>query len=97
MIALKDIPILVGLAGTVFGGGAAWHGLKVDIAEVSRDYRQHVTTQQKKELIGERIQLEKLLKVVPDDEKVKADLELNRQLMEENKQMEEQLRKEKSK
>lgn len=97
MISLKDISILASIVGTAFGGGAAWHGVKVDIAEVSRDYRQHVTTQQKKELISERIQLEKLLKVVPEDEKVKADLELNHQLTEENNNMQEQLLKEKAK
>ena len=63
----------------------AYRDIQRDVAELSQDYRVHVTTQQGAELRKERYQLEQRLKANPCDNdavirlrEVEEDLEMNR-------------------
>lgn len=96
MLSLKDVPLLVGLAGTVFSGGVAYHKVKMDIAEVSRDYRQHVQQQQKRDLYQERKELQRYLRENPHDTRAREDLDRNEMELKENLKMQIQLQEEKN-
>ena len=92
MIALKDIPMLVGLGATVLSGGFYVHDIKRDVAELSSDYRQHVAEQQETTLMEKTWSLEDRLKKRPDDEGAKRDLEKVNRLLDMNQKQQMQLK-----
>jgi hypothetical protein len=67
VIALKDIPMIVGLGATVLSGGFYVHDIKRDVAELSQDYRQHIVSGQRTDLLKEKYVLEDRLKKYPED------------------------------
>ena len=85
MIPLKDIPVIVGLAGSIITGSLYVHDIKRDVAELGTDYRQHVAEQQETSLFEKKWQLEKRLKASPDDEDARKSLEIVNRLLEKNK------------
>jgi hypothetical protein len=92
MIAFKDIPMLLGMAGTLLTGGFYVHDIKRDVAELSSDYRQHVAEQQEVGLMEKRWRLEDRLRTYPDDVATKRELENVDRLMEKNQKQQETLK-----
>jgi hypothetical protein len=92
VISLKDIPVLVGLAGSIVTGSFYIHGIKRDVAELGADYRQHVAEQQETTLVEKKWKLEDRIKARPDDEDSKRDLETVNRLLEKNQMQQQQLK-----
>jgi hypothetical protein len=92
MIALKDIPMLVGLAGSVVTGTVFVHDLRRDVAELGADYRQHVAEQQETTLTERRWKLEDRVRARPDDMDAKRELETVNILLDKNQKQQEQLK-----
>ncbi len=95
MISLKDIPVYLSIAGTVFGGGVYINSLQRDVAELGSDYRQHVAEQQETTLTEKKWKLEDRLKKTPEDEDAKRDLEIVNRLLIKNQMQQQHLRGEK--
>ena len=92
MISLKDIPVIVGLAGSIITGSFYVHDIKRDVAELGTDYRQHVADQQETSLYEKKWQLEKRIKSSPKDEDAARELEIIKGLLEKNKEQQKILR-----
>jgi ribosomal protein S15P/S13E len=92
MIALKDIPMLVGLAGSVVTGTVFVHDLRRDVAELGADYRQHVAEQQEVSLTEKRWKLESRVEAHPDDVGAKRELQEVNRLLDKNQKQQEQLK-----
>lgn len=88
--------MLLPLAGTIFGGGVAYQEVKSSIAEVSKDYRQHVVIQQRRELMQERKEIRQQLDQRPNDQQLLNALEENDRALQENREINIQLQKEKN-
>ena len=79
--------MLVGLGTTVLSGGFYVHDIKRDVAELSSDYRQHIVSGQRTDLLREKYVLEDRLKKSPKDVdtqnrliEVKDELEVNKSI-----------------
>ena len=92
MIAFKDIPMLIGMAGTLLTGGFYVHDIKRDVAELGADYRQHVAEQQETSLTEKKWKLEDRVRSRPDDIDAKRDLETVNRLLEKNQMQQQQLK-----
>ena len=92
MIALKDLPMLIGMAGTLLTGGFYVHDIKRDVAELSSDYRQHVAVQQETSLTERKWKLEDRIKSTPDDVATRRELEDVNRLLDKNQRQQEQLK-----
>jgi ribosomal protein S15P/S13E len=92
MISIKDIPMLVGMAGTLLTGGFYVHDIKRDVAELSSDYRQHVAEQQEVSLTEKRWKLESRVEAHPDDVGAKRELQEVNRLLDKNQKQQEQLK-----
>ena len=92
MIAFKDIPMLIGMAGTLLTGGFYVHDIKRDVAELSSDYRQHVAEQQEVSLTEKRWKLESRVEAHPDDVGAKRELQEVNRLLDKNQKQQEQLK-----
>lgn len=92
MISLKDIPMLVGLGASVVTGSFYVHDIKRDVAELGKDYRQHVAEQQETTLIEKKWKLEDRVKARPDDVGSKRELEEVNRLLDKNQKQQEQLK-----
>jgi hypothetical protein len=92
MISLKDIPMLIGMAGTLLTGGFYVHDIKRDVAELGADYRQHVAEQQETTLTEKKWKLEDRVKARPDDVGAKRELEEVNRLLDKNQKQQEQLK-----
>ena len=92
MIALKDLPMLLGLAGSVVTGTVFVHDLRRDVAELGADYRQHVAEQQETTLTERRWKLEDRVRARPDDMDAKRELETVNILLDKNQKQQEQLK-----
>ena len=92
MIAFKDIPMLIGMAGTLLTGGFYVHDIKRDVAELGADYRQHVAEQQETTLTEKKWKLEDRLKVAPEDIATKRELQEVNRLLDKNQKQQEQLK-----
>ena len=78
MIGLKDIPILVGLASTVIGGGVYVHDTKRDVAELGRAFQQHQVEQSLGSTSDRLFDVQERIKERPADQKLKREeTELN--------------------
>lgn len=67
MIALKDLSTLVGLGASIITGSFYVHDIKRDVAELSSDYRQHIVSGQRTDLLKEKYVLEDRIKKNPGD------------------------------
>lgn len=92
MIAFKDIPMLLGMAGTLLTGGFYVHDIKRDVAELGSEYRQHVAEQQEVGLMEKRWKLEDRLEANPSDVATKRELENVDRLLEKNQAQQQQLK-----
>ena len=92
MIAFRDIPMLIGMAGTLLTGGFYVHDIKRDVAELGSDYRQHVAEQQETTLMERRWRLEDRLRAVPDDKSSQRELEQVNRLLDTNQKQQDQLK-----
>jgi len=92
MIAIKDVPMLVGMAGTLLTGGFYVHDIKRDVAELGADYRQHVAEQQETSLTEKRWKLEDRLRERPTDIGARRELEEVNRLLDKNQKQQEQLK-----
>jgi len=92
MIALKDIPVLVGLAGSVITGSFYVHDIKRDVAELGVNYRQHVAEQQETTLYEKKWKLETRVKNSPGDEDANRELEIVNRLLDTNKEQQKELK-----
>jgi len=92
MIALKDIPVLVGLAGSIVTGSFYVHDIKRDVAELGVNYRQHVAEQQETTLYEKKWKLETRIKNAPSDEDANRELEIVNRLLDTNKEQQKELK-----
>jgi hypothetical protein len=92
MISLKDIPMLVGLGASVVTGSFYVHDIKRDVAELSSDYRQHVVSGQRTDLLKEKYILEDRLKKTPEDMDTRNRLKEVEDELEVNKETQKQLK-----
>jgi hypothetical protein len=92
MIALKDIPVLVGLAGSIVTGSFYVHDIKRDVAELGVNYRQHVAEQQETTLYEKKWKLETRIKNSPSDEEANRELEIVNRLLDTNKAQQKDLK-----
>jgi hypothetical protein len=92
MIALKDIPVLVGLAGSIVTGSFYVHDIKRDVAELGVNYRQHVAEQQETTLYEKKWKLETRIKNAPSDEDANRELEIVNRLLDTNKVQQKELK-----
>jgi hypothetical protein len=92
MIAFKDIPFLLGLAGSVVTGTVFVHDLRRDVAELGADYRQHVAEQQEASLTEKKWKLEDRVRSRPDDIGSRRELEEVNRLLDKNQKQQEQLK-----
>jgi len=92
MIALKDIPVLVGLAGSIVTGSFYVHDIKRDVAELGVNYRQHVAEQQETTLYEKKWKLETRIKNAPTDEDANRELEIVNRLLDTNKEQQKELK-----
>ena len=92
MIALKDIPVLVGLAGSIVTGSFYVHDIKRDVAELGVNYRQHVAEQQETTLYEKKWKLETRIKNAPTDEDANRELEIVNRLLDTNKVQQKELK-----
>ena len=92
MIALKDIPVLVGLAGSIVTGSFYVHDIKRDVAELGVNYRQHVAEQQETTLYEKKWKLETRIKNSPSDEEANRELEIVNRLLDTNKSQQKELK-----
>jgi ribosomal protein S15P/S13E len=92
MIAFKDIPMLIGMAGTLLTGGFYVHDIKRDVAELGADYRQHVAEQQETTLTEKKWRLEGRIQQYPDDVASKRELQEVNRLLDKNQKQQEQLK-----
>ena len=92
MISLKDIPMLLGMAGTLLTGGFYVHDIKRDVAELGVDYRQHVAEQQETTLYEKKWKLEKRMQEAPLDGGSREELEIVNRLLEKNKLQQQHLK-----
>ena len=88
MISFKDIPVLVGLASTVIGGGVYIHDTKRDVAELGRAFQQHQVEQSLGNVSDRLYDTQERIKDNPDNEKLKRE---ERELNERKKRLEQQL------
>lgn len=96
MITLKDALMLLPLAGTIFGGGVAYHKIDVRIAETSQQLRRHVAEQNEISLMQKKWNLEKRLRETPSDEQAQRDLEITNRLLRKNETIQQELEKERN-
>ena len=92
MISMKDIPVYLSLAGTIFGGGVYINDLRRDVAELGQDYRQHVVSGQRTDLLKEKYVLEDRLKKYPEDADTRNRLSEVEDELEVNKATQQQLK-----
>jgi ribosomal protein S15P/S13E len=92
MISLKDIPMLLGLAGSVVTGTVFVHDLRRDVAELGADYRQHVAEAQEVSLTEKKWKLESRIQQYPDDVASKRELQEVNRLLDKNQKQQEQLK-----
>ena len=92
MISLKDIPMLIGLAGSIVTGSFYVHDIKRDVAELGVNYRQHVAEQQEVSLTEKRWKLESRVEAHPDDVGAKRELQEVNRLLDKNQKQQEQLK-----
>lgn len=67
MISFKDIGAILGILGTAVPGGIYIHDTKRDVAELGRDYRQHVVESQMYDAQKSIWQYQDRLKSNPND------------------------------
>jgi hypothetical protein len=84
--------MLVGLGATVLSGGFYVHDIKRDVAELGSDYRQHIVSGQRTDLLKEKYVLEDRLKKYPEDVDTQKRLIEVEDELEVNKVMQRQLK-----
>lgn len=92
MISLKDIPVYLSIAGTVFGGGVYINDIRRDVAELGKDYRSHVSQQQGTSLIEKRWKIEDRIRQRPNDLELQRDLDEVNRLIDINNEQQRQLK-----
>jgi len=90
MIALKDIPVLVGLASTAIGGGVYIHDAKRDIVELGKAFQQHQVEQSLGSTSDRLYDVQQRAKENPADMKLKRE---EQELSERKERLKKQLEK----
>lgn len=73
MIGLKDIAVIVGIAGPVITGGVYVHDTKRDVAELGKAFQQHQIEQSLGNTSDRLYDVQERIKENPRDEKLKRE------------------------
>jgi uncharacterized protein HemX len=88
MIAVKDIPMLIGMAGTLLTGGFYIHDIKRDVTELDKSFRTHQLEQSIGSTSDRLYDTQQRIKDNPADQNLKRE---EQELADRKKRLQEQL------